>query len=65
MGSLELWGKKKINDLPDISIPADQLQKIRETFQTVKNNLEKYKTPPPKLHMRYKNAKVKGTLMQI
>ena len=34
--------KTSINDLPDIPIPADQLQKIREKFETGKNILEKY-----------------------
>ena len=48
--------RKSINGLPDILIPADQLQKIREKFETTLNILEKYKTPPQKLHMQYKNA---------
>ena len=45
--------------MPDISIPADQLQKIGEKFETAKNILEKYKIPPQKLHIQYKNAKRK------
>ena len=36
---------KSINDLPDIPIPADQLQKIQEKYEAAKNVLEKYKTP--------------------
>ena len=52
-------GKKIINDLPYISIPAGQLPKIREKIETEQNILEKYKTPPQKLHVRYKNAKRK------
>ena len=52
-------GKKSINDLPDIPISADQLQKIREKYETAKYVLEKYKTPPQKLLIRYKNAKRK------
>ena len=51
--------RKSINDLPDIPIHADQLQKIREKFEKAKNILEKYKVPPQKLHIRYKNAKRK------
>ena len=51
--------RKSINDLRDIPIPADQLQKIQEKYETAKNVLEKYKTPPQKLHIRYKNAKRK------
>ena len=51
--------RKIINDLPDIPIPADQQQKIQEKYDTAKNVLEKYKTPPQKLHIRYKNAKRK------
>ena len=51
--------RKSINDLPDISIPANQLQKIEEKFETAKKILEKYKTPPQKLHIQYKNAKRK------
>ena len=50
--------RKSINDLPDVLIPADQLQKIREKFETAENILEKYKTPPKSLHIRYKNANV-------
>ena len=57
--SLESWGKKSINDLPYISIPAGQLPKIREKIETEQNISEKYKTPPQKLHVRYKNAKRK------
>ena len=45
--------------MPDIPIPADQLQKIQEKYEAAKNVLEKYKTPPQKLHIRYKNAKRK------
>ena len=45
--------------MPDIPIPADQLQKIQEKYETAKNVLEKYKTPPQRLHIRYKNAKRK------
>ena len=51
--------RKSINDLPDIPIPADQLQKIRKKFETANNILEKYKTPPQKLLIRYKNGKHK------
>ena len=51
--------RESINDLPDIPIPADQLQKIQKKYETAKNVLEKYKTPPQKLHIRYKNAKRK------
>ena len=51
--------RKSINDLPDIPIPAYQLQKIQEKYKAVKNVLKKYKTPPQKLHIRYKNAKRK------
>ena len=51
--------RKSINDLPNIPIPADQIQKIQEKYETAKNVLEKYKTPPQKLHIRYKNAKRK------
>ena len=51
--------RKSINYLPDIPIPADQLQKIEEKYEAAKNVLEKYKTPPQKLHIRYKNAKRK------
>ena len=51
--------RKCINDLPDIPIPADQLQKIQEKYETAKNVLKKYKTPPQKLHFRYKNAERK------
>ena len=29
--------RKSINDLPDIPTPADQLQKLREKFETAKN----------------------------
>ena len=58
-GSLESWGKKKINDLPDLPILADQLQKTREKLETAKNILKKYKIPPQKLHIRYKNVKRK------
>ena len=47
--------RESINDLPDIPIPADQLQKIQKKYETAKNVLEKYKTPPQKLHIRYKN----------
>ena len=50
---------KSINDLADIPITADQLQKIQETYETAKKVLEKYKTPPQKLHIRYKHAKRK------
>ena len=50
--------RKSINDLPDILIPADQLQKICKRFETAKNILEKCKFPPQKLHIRYKNANV-------
>ena len=57
--SLESWGKKSINDLPYISIPAGQLPKIREKIETEQNISEKCKTPPQKLHVRYKNAKRK------
>ena len=32
--------RKSIHDFPDIPIPADQLQKIREKFETAKNILE-------------------------
>ena len=32
--------------MPDIPIPADQLQKIQEKYEAAKNVLEKYKTPP-------------------
>ena len=35
------------------------LQKIQEKYEAAKNVLEKYKTPPQKLHIRYKNAKRK------
>ena len=49
---MESWGKKKINDLPDLPIPADQLQKTREKLETAKNILKKYKIPPQKLHIR-------------
>ena len=35
-GSLESWGKKSINDLPDIPIPAEQLQKIQEKYEGAK-----------------------------
>ena len=35
------------------------LQKIQEKYEAAKNVLEKYKTPPQKLHIRYKNAKLK------
>ena len=38
--------RKSINDLPDISIPADQLQKIQEKYEAAKTVLKKYKTPP-------------------
>ena len=41
-----LGERKSINDLPDILIPADQLQKIQEKYEAAKNVLEKYKTPP-------------------
>ena len=58
-GSLESWERKNINDLPDILILADQLQKIQEKYQEAKNVLEKYKTLPQKLHIRYKNGKRK------
>ena len=58
-GSLESWERKNINDLPDILILANQLQKIHEKYQEAKNVLEKYKTLPQKLHIRYKNAKRK------
>ena len=54
-----VMGKKIINDLPYISIPAGQLPKIREKIETEQNISEKYKTPPQKLHVRYKNAKRK------
>ena len=33
--------KKSINDLPDISTPADHLQKIQEKYEAAKNMLEK------------------------
>ena len=45
--------------MPDIPIPADQLQEIQEKYEAAKNVLEKHKTPPQKLHIRYKNAKRK------
>ena len=45
--------------MPDIPIPADQLQKDQGKYEVTKNVLEKYKTPPQKLHLRYKNAKRK------
>ena len=54
-----LGERKSINDLPDIPIPADQLQKIQEKYEVAKNVLEKYKTPPQKLHLRHKNVKRK------
>ena len=41
----------------DIPISVDQLQKIQEKYKAIKNVLEKYKNPRPKLHIRYKNAK--------
>ena len=53
---------KSINDFPDIPIPADQLQKMQEWYEAAENVLEKYKTPPQKLHIRYKNAKCKAEI---
>ena len=58
-GSLGSWERKSTNDLLDIQIPADQLQKIQEKYEAAKTVLEKYKTPPQKLHIRYNNAKRK------
>ena len=57
-----LGGRKSINDLPDIPIPADQLQKIQEKYKAAKTVLEKYKTLSQKLHLRYKNAKRKSEI---
>ena len=42
--------------MPDIPFPADQLQKDQEKYEVAKNMLEKYKTPPQKLHLRYKDS---------
>ena len=42
--------RKSINDLTNCT-PVDQLLKVREKFETAKNILEKYKTPPQKLHI--------------
>ena len=50
-----------MNDLPDIPIPPDQLQKTQEKYEAatnVKYKIEKYKTPPQKLHITYKMSNV-------
>ena len=51
-------GKKSMNDLPDIPIPPDQLQKTQEKYEAATNVFEKYKTPPQKLHITYKMSNV-------
>ena len=56
----EVMGKEKVLVICLIfQFLQTNLQKIQEKYEAAKNVLEKYKTPPQKLHIRYKNAKRK------
>ena len=56
--SLELWGKKLLTICLIFQFLQANCRKS-EKIETEQNISEKYKTPPQKLHVRYKNAKRK------
>ena len=40
-----MLGKKNVHDLPDIPIPENQFEKIKQKYITAKNIKNKYKYP--------------------
>ena len=49
--------RKSVHDLPDIPIPEDQIEKIKQKYITAKNVKKKYKNPTQKIQSQYKKAK--------
>ena len=62
--SLESWGNKIVHDLPDISIPENQFQKMKQKYVTAKNVKNQCKNPTQKLQSHYKKAKRKFEIVQ-
>ena len=52
-----MLGKKNVQDLPDIPIPENQFEKIKQKYITAKNVKNKYKNPTQKIQSQYKKAK--------
>ena len=51
--------RKSSNDIPEIAVPEDQLQKITEKYHRARNLLKRYKNPPSAIKTRYNAAKRK------
>ena len=52
-----MLGKKIVHDLPDIPIPENQFEKIKQKYITAKNVKNKYKNPTQKIQSQFKKAK--------
>ena len=54
--------RQNTKDLPNIVIPADQFEKIKQIYEAAQDLISKYKNPTEKLKTQLKNAKRKYEL---